>query len=39
MDSDPRITTLARVSSIYKRQSRPLARENAYKNRAVFVKD
>jgi hypothetical protein len=28
-DSDPRKTTLARASSIYKRQTRPIAREGA----------
>jgi hypothetical protein len=38
-DSDPRKTTLASASNIYKRQTRPLVREDAHKNRAVFVKD
>jgi hypothetical protein len=31
-DSDPRKTTLARASSIYKRQTRPLVREGAPEN-------
>jgi hypothetical protein len=30
---------LARASSIYKRQTHPLVREDAHKNRAVTVKD
>jgi hypothetical protein len=38
-DSDPRKTTLASASSIYKSQTRPLVREDAHKNRAVIVKD
>jgi hypothetical protein len=37
-DSDPRKTTLASASSIYKRQTRPLVREDAHKYRAVIVK-
>jgi hypothetical protein len=39
MYSDPRNITLASASSIYKSQTRPLVREDAYKNRAVIVKD
>jgi hypothetical protein len=35
----PRKTTLVSASSIYKRQTRPLVREDAHKNRAVIVKD
>jgi hypothetical protein len=38
-DSDPRKTTLASASSIYKKQTRPLVREDAHKNMAVIVKD
>jgi hypothetical protein len=38
-DSDPRKTTLASASSLYKSQTRPLVREDAHKNRAVIVKD
>jgi hypothetical protein len=38
-DSDPRKTTLESASSIYKRQTRSLVREDAHKNRAVIVKD
>jgi hypothetical protein len=38
-DSDPRKTTLASASGIYKRQTRPLVREDAHKNRALIVKD
>jgi hypothetical protein len=34
-DSDPRKTTLARASSMYKRQTRPLVREGAPQNRTV----
>jgi hypothetical protein len=34
-DSDPRKTRLARTSSIYKRQTRPLVREGAPQNKTV----
>jgi hypothetical protein len=37
-DSDPRKTTLARAISIYKRQTYPLVREGAPKNKTVIVK-
>jgi hypothetical protein len=38
-DTDPRKTTLASASSIHKRETRPLVREDAHKNRAVIAKD
>jgi hypothetical protein len=34
-NSDPRKTTLARASTIYKRQTRPLVREGAPQNKTV----
>jgi hypothetical protein len=37
-DSDPRKTVLARVSSIYKRQTSPLVREGAPQNKTVTIK-
>jgi hypothetical protein len=39
MESDPRKPTLARASSIYKRQTRPLVREGAPENKTVTVKE
>jgi hypothetical protein len=38
-DSDPRKTMLASATRIYKRQTRPLVREDAHEIRAVIVKD
>jgi hypothetical protein len=38
-DSDPRNITLARTSSIYKRQTRSLVREGAPETKAVTVKE
>jgi hypothetical protein len=37
--SDPRKTVLARSSSIYKRQTRPLVRKGAPQNKTVTVKE
>jgi hypothetical protein len=37
-NSDPRKNTLARASSIYKRQTRSLLREGAPQNKTVIVK-
>jgi hypothetical protein len=34
-DYDPRNTALARASSIYKRQTHPLVREGAHRNKTV----
>jgi hypothetical protein len=39
MESDPRKTALARTSSIYKGQTRPLVREGAPHNKNVTVKE
>jgi hypothetical protein len=36
--SDPRKTALAKASSIYKRQTRPLVREGAPQNKTVNAK-
>jgi hypothetical protein len=38
-ESDPRKTMLARASSIYKRQTRPLVREDASQNKTDTVKE
>jgi hypothetical protein len=37
-DLDPRKTAVARASSIYKRQTHPLAREESQKNKIVPLK-
>jgi hypothetical protein len=38
-DSDPRKTTLARASTIYKSQTCPLVREDAPQNKTVTAKE
>jgi hypothetical protein len=38
-DSDPRKTTLARASSIYKRLTRPLVRDDARQKKTVTGKE
>jgi hypothetical protein len=38
-DSDQAKTVLARPSGMHKRQTRPLVREDAHKDRAAIVKD